>query len=78
MKRWRYELAGLDGAGNELSVSGHFDQGDEAVSFQATLTEAQRHAYLTLTGGQTEYGKPGAGACRGPYQFTRLLVEAEK
>jgi hypothetical protein len=75
VKRWRYELGGTGGDGKPFSVSGHFDQGDESVSFQATLTEAQRHAYLNLTGGDTQYGKPGAGACRGPYKFERILVE---
>ena len=79
MKRFRYELGGTDGGGKAFAVSGHFDQGDEVASFQATLAEAQRHAYLNLTaGGQTEYGKPGAGACRGPYKFERILVEVVK
>jgi hypothetical protein len=78
VKRFRYELGGTDGAGKAFSVSGHFDAGDEEVSFQATITEAQRHAYLNLTGGQTEYGKPGQGACRGPYKFERILVETVK
>lgn len=74
MKRWRYELGGLDGAGRQFKVDGTFDQGDEE-SFQQTITEAQRHAYLAMTGGKTEYGKPGAGACRGPYKFQRIVVE---
>ena len=75
MKMFRYELGGTGGDGKAFAVSGHFDQGDEVVGFQATLAEAQRHAYLKLTGGDTEYGKPGQGGCRGPYTFERILVE---
>ena len=78
MKRVRYELGGTGGDGTKFIVSGHFDQGDEAVSFQETISEAQRHAYLNLTGGKTEYGKPGEGGCRGPYKFERIMVEVVK
>lgn len=78
MKSFRYELGGTDGAGKAFAVAGDFVQGDEAVSFQQTITEAQRHAYLKLTDGKTEYGKPGEGACRGPYKFERILVEVVK
>lgn len=75
MKRWRYEMTVRGGDGTEQKIAGMFDQGDEEASFQATLQEAQRHGYIALTGGQTEYGKPGTGGCRGPYRFERLLVE---
>jgi hypothetical protein len=78
VKSFRYELGGTDGAGKAFNVSGHFDAGDEEVSFQTTIVEAQRHAYRNLTGGQTEYGEPGQGACRGPYKLERILVETVK
>lgn len=75
MKRVHWELGGRDGAGQPFKVEGCFDQGDEAVSFQETIKEAQRSAYIKLTGGATEYGKPGQGACRGPYRFELIHVE---
>jgi hypothetical protein len=77
VKEFSYELEGTDGAGTAFKVSGRF-QANDGMSFQASITEAQRHAYEALTSGKTEYGKPGQGGCRGPYKFERILVETVK
>lgn len=70
----RYELSGTDGGGEAFAVSGEIEVGT-ALGFSGAPGAAMSDAYLKLTGGQTEYGKPGAGACRGPYTFRRLLIE---
>lgn len=70
----RYKLEGKDGAGKDFSVLGEIEVGS-ALGFAGAPGAALSDAYLKLTGGRTEYGKPGEDGCRGPYTFERLSVE---
>lgn len=75
MRKFRYELTGIDGGGNAFTVVGELQEGPTLSSFAAAPGAAMSDAYLRMTGGKAEYGKPGQGGCRGPYNFQKLTVE---
>lgn len=77
MRKFRYELSGTGEGGNAFSVSGEIEE-THALGFAGAPGAAMSDAYQKLTGGQTEYGKPGVGGCRGPYRFERILMETVK
>lgn len=74
MKVYRYELVGTDGGGQAFTVSGELEV-SSALGFAGAPGAAMSDAYQKLTGGKTEYGKPGQGSCRGPYSFRKLTLE---
>jgi hypothetical protein len=74
VRKYKFECTGSGGGGVTFSVSGEFESRD----FLSALIEAPKHVYQKLTSGNTEYGKPGEGGCKGPYQMERIVVEVVK
>jgi len=77
MRTFRYELSGTGEGGKAFAVSGEIEE-TASLGFAGAPGAAMSDAYQKLTGGQTEYGHPGAGGCRGPYRFERIVVEVVK
>lgn len=77
MRRFRYELAGIDGEGKAFTVSGEIEE-TRALGFAGAPGAALSDAFQKLTDGNAEYGKPGEGGCRGPYTFERIVLETVK
>jgi hypothetical protein len=74
MKKFNYEMEGTDGAGQAFKVAGEV----ESRNLPDAIVDAQRQAYQGLTSGNTSYGQPGVGGCKGPYSMERILVEVVK
>ena len=71
MDLWNYAITGTTGDGTTWHVQGSL----QAHDLDAAIEKGRRHAFIALTEGKAEFGKPGQGTCQGPYKITRLLVE---
>ena len=70
MIAFRYAVTVTDGAGAVHHLEGTID----APAVHAAPAKAIEASFAQLTGGDTTIGRPGAGACRGPYRIDRLEV----
>lgn len=73
MTRYSYFIREIDGDFVEHELAGEV----RADSMQDAVTASLRESYMTLTGGKTEFGKPGQGRCRGPYTVVELTLRNE-
>lgn len=72
--RYLYEVSGLSIADQQTWVV-RGDLEGRAGAFVELPDAVMRAAFRVLTDGKAVYGKPGV-ACNGPYQVTRMLIEA--
>jgi hypothetical protein len=73
VKTYTYEVSGHDGGGKTWIAKGQLLA--PAGRVQALVHAALGESFQKLTNGDTGYGKPGEGRCRGPYTVTKLVVE---
>lgn len=73
IKTYTYEVAGHDGGGKTWSVKGELLA--TPGQFPTLVNTALGESFQKLTNGETEYGKPGEGECRGPYTITKMTLE---
>lgn len=71
MPLFKYEMQGTAAGGQTWQTFGTV----EAAALMAAPNEALRESFNRLTAGRAVYGQPGAG-CRGPYNITKLVIEA--
>lgn len=76
MTRYRYTIEGRDAdGGNTWTTRGSVPTSSDIIGVAVQL--AIIASYHQLTNGHAEYGKPGAGGCRGPYTITRVELVRE-
>lgn len=68
----KFLVEGTDGSGRPWRHHGSL-RGSGGMVAAAKL--AVEKSYLALTDGETEYGKPGEGKCKGPYKITKMVLE---
>ncbi len=74
MKTYRYSVVGTDARGVGFAIRGEV-QSSEPILSPEVFEAAARDCFLKLTSGKAEYGKPGVGGCRGPYNIARMTIE---
>jgi hypothetical protein len=75
MVRYTWEVSGTAADGQTWTTSGSVATEREGEFFSVP-GEVMRLSFIELTDGRAVYGSPGLH-CRGPYSFTRLLIERE-
>lgn len=71
MTTFRYVATIEDGVGARYRVAGTVET--HFVDFAEAANEALLSAYRRMTNGETTYGRPGEGGCKGPYKV--LILE---
>lgn len=73
--RYAYRVQGTAADGQTWDVAGEVVT-NGLGEFMDTPSLAMRDAFMKLTGGRAQYGKPGVG-CRGPYRVTHLSISEQ-
>lgn len=68
---WSYTVEGTNALRQTWAARGHVN-----AKFPEVLEEACRHAFLAVTAGKAQFGRPGVG-CQGPYTINRVEVSRE-
>ena len=68
MQSYSYQITVIDGAGVAHKLVGTAEGRDPVTATSAAVAAS----FEKLTGGDTQYGHPGKGGCRGPYRIDRL------
>jgi hypothetical protein len=63
----------IDGDGIAHAVTGQCKaaRGDYPMAARNAMSDS----FKAITGGDTTYGRPGEGGCRGPYTITKLVLK---
>jgi hypothetical protein len=70
--RYAYQVRGTAADGQTWDVTGVVVT-NGLGEFMDTPNLSMRDAFMKLTEGRAQYGKPGLG-CRGPYRVTHLSI----
>jgi hypothetical protein len=70
---YTYEVSGVAAGGQTWTTTGTILSA-KAGNFALVPDEVMRLSFEQLTNGKAVYGLPGVG-CKGPYAFTRMLIE---
>lgn len=71
MAHYKYEVTGINGAGNKWTVEGTVGGGNYMAAHEQVL----REMFQKLTEGRAVFGNPGKWGCHGPYRITAFHVE---